>query len=103
MDRAVTGLGFPSLNRAFRFADVADTEASLAAAGFTDIDANLVPDPARFEAGDQLESFLSMVVLGPVLDPLDPAERPEVVRRVAAALPRPEVDYVRLRISATRT
>ncbi len=102
VDRAVTGLGFPSLNRAFRFAGVADTEASLAAAGFTDIEVDLVPDPARFQAGAQLESLLATVVLGPLLDPMDPAERPGVVRRIAAALPRPEVDYVRLRMSATR-
>jgi trans-aconitate 2-methyltransferase len=103
VDRAVTGLGFPSLNGAFRFADVADTEASLAAAGFTDIEVNLVHDPARFQAGAQLESFLATVVLGPLLDPMEPLARPDVVRRVAAALPRPEVDYVRLQMSATRT
>jgi trans-aconitate 2-methyltransferase len=102
VDRAVTNLGFASLNRAFRFADTGDTEASLAAAGFTDIEVKLVPDPARLQPGAQLESFLATVVLGPVLDPLEPGERPEVVRRVAAQLPRPEVDYVRLQMSATR-
>jgi trans-aconitate 2-methyltransferase len=102
VDRAVTGLGHPSLNRAFRFADRADTEASLAAAGFTDIEVNLVPDPARLPSRAQLESFLATVVLGPLLDPMEPGQRPDVVRLIADALPRPEVDYVRLQMSATR-
>jgi trans-aconitate 2-methyltransferase len=102
VDRAVTSLGFPSLNRAFRFAGVAETEASLSAAGFTDIEVDLVPDPARLQAGAQLESFLATVVLGPLLDPMEPGQRPEVARRVAEALPRPEVDYVRLQMSARR-
>jgi trans-aconitate 2-methyltransferase len=103
VDRAVAGLGFPSLNSAFRFADKSETEASLAAAGFTDIEVNLVPDPAQLPSRAQLESFLSTVVLGPLLDPMEPGQRPDVVRRVADALPRPEVDYVRLQMSATRT
>jgi trans-aconitate 2-methyltransferase len=85
------------------FAGVDDTRARLAAAGFTDIDVRLRPDPAHLTPGPQLESFLATVILGAHLDSMPAADQAPFVRAVAAALPAPVIDYVRLEISATRS
>jgi trans-aconitate 2-methyltransferase len=86
----------------WEFAGVEDTRERLAAASFTDIDVRLRPDPARFEPGDQLESFLATVILGAHLDGMAPDDREPFVRAVAGRLAEPVVDYVRLEISAVR-
>jgi len=86
----------------WNFAGVAETRERLAAAGFTDIEAGLVPDPAYFESAGQLEAFLATVVLGVHLRDLPAGERRPFVRAVAAGLDQPAVDYVRLQIRATR-
>lgn len=88
------------MNDALQFAGAEQTAARLGAVGFVDVQVELVPDPARVQPGDQLEAFLRTVVLGAVLDPLPKERRAEVVRDVAARLPRPEVDYVRLQAAA---
>lgn len=86
----------------WNFAGPEETEARLRRAGFTDIEVGLTPDPARLEPGEQLCSYLATVVLGGHLARL-PKDRHEwFVREVAARLPEPVVDYVRLTISATR-
>ncbi|HEX8497701.1 MAG TPA: class I SAM-dependent methyltransferase, partial [Actinomycetales bacterium] len=100
LDAALVDLGLASVDDALRFADAEQTAERLAAAGFVDVHVELVADPALLEPGEQLETFLRTVVLGTVLDPLPEDERTEVVRQVAARLPRPEVDYVRLQASA---
>ncbi len=100
VDAALTDLGLPSVNGQLTFATAESTRAALAAAGFTDVDVDLRPDPAVFTERDQLEAFLAVVVLGTVLDPLPSTERRRVVLAVAARLPRPEVDYVRLTVHA---
>ncbi|MEW2521207.1 class I SAM-dependent methyltransferase [Actinacidiphila alni] len=84
------------------FAGAADTRERLAAAGFTDVEVGLRPDPARFEPGEQLESYLATVVLGAHLDAMADDDREPFVKAVAARLAEPVVDYVRLEISATR-
>lgn len=86
----------------WNFAGVEETEDALAAAGFTDLHVELVPDPAVLSRGEQLETYLATVVLGAHLRELDPSEHAAFVRTVAAELPEPVIDYVRLRISATR-
>ncbi|SEG77383.1 trans-aconitate 2-methyltransferase [Actinacidiphila yanglinensis] len=86
----------------WEFAGIDDTRARLAAAGFTEIDVQLRPDPAVFEPGEQLESFLATVILGPRLDAMADADREPFVKAVAARLPEPVADYVRLEISAVR-
>ena len=63
----------------------------------------LVPDQARFEPGAQLEAYLGTVVLGSVLEQVPAAARAELVHRVAARLPEPSVDYVRLQARARRS
>ena len=79
-----------------------ETRARLAAAGFTGIEVGLVPDPARLESADQFEAYLATVILGVHLRDMPPAERRPFVRAVAARVPGPVADYVRLQIRATR-
>lgn len=86
----------------WNFAGIGETEERLADAGFTDIDVTLRPDPARLEAGAQLESYLATVVLGAHMNRLPEAERRDFVRAVQDRLPEPVVDYVRLELRARR-
>jgi trans-aconitate 2-methyltransferase len=86
----------------WNFAGVAETKQRLRGAGFTDIEVGLLPDPARLEPGEQLRSYLAVVVLGGQLERLAEDEREAFVNAVADRLPEPVVDYVRLTISATR-
>jgi trans-aconitate 2-methyltransferase len=86
----------------WNFAGTEETRERLERAGFTDVEVALYPDPARFEPGEQLQRYLATVVLGAHLDRLPPSERDAFVHAVAARLPEPVVDYVRLTISATR-
>jgi trans-aconitate 2-methyltransferase len=100
VDVALQEVGLPSVNGQLTFATAEDTRSALTEAGFANVRVSLVPDPAVLTDSHQLEAFLATVVLGTVLDPLPAAERPEAVRAVARRLPRPEIDYVRLRIEA---
>ena len=71
-------------------------------AGFKDIEVRVVPDPAELERGEQLEAFIATVLLGATLRDMDPDEGRALVKRTAAEMPEPVVDYVRMQISATR-
>lgn len=82
------------------FATAEQTARHLAAAGFTDIDARCVPDPARLGSSAQLEAFLTTVVLSAVLDQLPAGQHQQFVRDVQARLPEPAVDFVRLQVCA---
>ncbi|HVX47432.1 MAG TPA: methyltransferase domain-containing protein [Mycobacteriales bacterium] len=86
----------------WNFATAEETTERLERAGFTEVEARLVPDPARLERGEQLEAFIATVLLGAQLRGLPSAQRRPLVRAVAARLPEPVIDYVRLRISAVR-
>jgi trans-aconitate 2-methyltransferase len=80
----------------------ADEElAHLRNAGFAEADAELVPRPAAIPAED-LEHYLATVVLGWHIDRLGPDRGAALVRDVAAALPEPVIDYVRLVLVARR-
>jgi trans-aconitate 2-methyltransferase len=87
----------------WNFAGPDETRRRLEAAGFEDVQVWLQDEPTPFEPGEPLETFLGTVILGAHLDRLPPDERPGYVRAVAARLPRPEVDYVRLNIVARRS
>lgn len=100
IDAVLVELGLASVDDALQFAGADETAARLVAAGFVDVQVELVPDPARLQPGAQLEAFLRAVVLGAVLDPLPADQHAGVVQAVAARLPRPEVDYVRLQAAA---
>jgi trans-aconitate 2-methyltransferase len=86
----------------WHFADAQETRVRLERAGFTDVEAGLVPDPARLEPGEQFHSYLRTVVLGAHLDRIPPAEHDAFVTAVADRLAEPVVDYVRLVFSAKR-
>jgi trans-aconitate 2-methyltransferase len=84
------------------FAEADETRERLGQAGFTDLDVRLRPDPAQFDDPAQLRQHLRTVVLGGHLDQLPAAEHDEFVEAVAARLPEPVVDYVRLEFTAVR-
>lgn len=86
----------------WNFAGPAETKERLEAAGFTDVDVALVPDPARLQPGEQLRTYLATVVLGSHLDAMPEPERAPFVAAVADRLDEPVVDYVRLTMAATR-
>jgi trans-aconitate 2-methyltransferase len=84
------------------FATAEATRRRLAAAGFRDVETWLHGEPTALEPGDALREYLATVVLGHHLERRAPGERDAFVRAVAAAMPGPVVDYVRLNILAFR-
>ena len=92
----------PAWRSSRNFAWPEETAERLAAAGFTDIETWLNPEPTPLEPGEQLETFLATVILREHLPLIAPADRPRFVHAVAERLPRPVIDYVRLNISARR-
>jgi trans-aconitate 2-methyltransferase len=71
--------------------------------GFVDVECWLTDEPTRFEPGEPLETYLRTVVLGAHLERLPPDERDAFVHEVAARLPGPLIDYVRLNMVARRS
>ncbi|HMA45848.1 MAG TPA: class I SAM-dependent methyltransferase [Frankiaceae bacterium] len=102
VEAALRSIGLSTIDDTLGFATAGQTARRLRGAGFVDVEVRTVADPARLAPGAQLEAFLGTVVLGAVLDPLPETDRAGVVREVAARLPAPQVDYVRLQASATR-
>jgi trans-aconitate 2-methyltransferase len=82
------------------FAGPRETEARLAEAGFTEILCGLEPRPVR---PDEPGAFIETVCLGPHLDRLpEELRRPYLEAVLELIGPRPELDYVRLNISARK-
>ena len=79
------------------------TVGRLDASGFVDIECWLTDEPTRFEPGEPFEMYLRTVVLGAHLERLPAGERDAFVHTVAARLPEPVIDYVRLNIVARRS
>ena len=84
------------------FAAPDETRGRLEAAGFTEIETWLHDEPTALEPGEPLREYLRTVVLGAHLDRLPAERRNAFVEAVAAGLPTPMIDYVRLNILATR-
>jgi trans-aconitate 2-methyltransferase len=84
-----------------RYASPDETAALLAATGFTDVRCWLEPRPTPLPP-DQVEPYLRAICLGGILDAMPQGDRDAFVRDVAARLPEPTIDYVRLNISARR-
>jgi trans-aconitate 2-methyltransferase len=83
-----------------RFPDCNDTVAILADAGFDAIECELVPRPVH---PPEPREFIRTVCLGPHLDLLPEAKRDAFLNAVLDRLGAdPELDYVRLNISATK-
>ena len=78
------------------------TAVRLEQSGFTDIRAWLSEAPTRFEPGAPLEAFLETVCLRAHVATIAPEAREPFVRAVAARMPEPVLDYVRLNIVARR-
>lgn len=79
-----------------------ETRRWLAAAGFVDVNVWLKEEPTQFEPGEPFEAFLRTVILGAHLARLPAEEHDAFVHEVAARLPKAEIDYVRLNVSARR-
>ncbi len=75
----------------------------LDAAGYVDIECWLTDEPWRFEPGEPFETYLRTVVLGDHLARLPAEEHAAFVHEVAAGMPEPVIDYVRLNIVARRS
>lgn len=83
------------------FATPEETVRRLRRAGFAHAEATLVPRPAVVAAGE-LEASLRTVVLGDHVARLGPEAGERLVADVAARMPEPVLDYVRLIVSARR-
>jgi trans-aconitate 2-methyltransferase len=84
------------------FATPEETERRLTTAGFEDAHVWLHPELTPLPPGPELETYLATIVLRAHVAHMGESERAAFVSEVAARLPRHEVDYVRLNISATR-
>jgi trans-aconitate 2-methyltransferase len=93
----------PAWHGPWLFADPDETRTRLEAAGFTDIQTWLNPEPTPLEPGVPLETFLRTVILREHLPLIAKRDRVAYIRAVAEGLPRPEIDYVRLNIVARRS
>jgi trans-aconitate 2-methyltransferase len=99
---AVDELG-ESLDGPWNFATPEDTRRRLVSAGFVDVNVWLNDEPTPFATAEDMDLFIRTSCLGPWLSRL-PAERYErLAQGVAARLPKPELDYVRLNIVARRS
>ncbi len=78
------------------------TAERLERSGFTDIRTWLSDAPTRFDRGEPFEAFLATVCLRAHLAGIPEGEHRPFVRAVAARMPEPVLDYVRLNITARR-
>lgn len=85
------------------YASAADTEARLRAAGFDEIQVWTNPEPTPFPSGASLVEFLETVCLREYLATVPPGQRRAFARQVAARMPEPVIDYVRLNMVARRS
>ncbi|MCF2532872.1 class I SAM-dependent methyltransferase [Yinghuangia soli] len=82
------------------YATAEDTADRLTASGFTGVRTWLVDAPVAFETREEAADFLDAAALGPYLADRSEADRRSVVRTVAARLPSPVLDFVRLNMTA---
>jgi trans-aconitate 2-methyltransferase len=99
--RAVRSLGVERAGT-WLYASAEETTERLRRAGFTDVRVWTHPELTPFPSGAALADFLETVCLHEHLATLPPAERRPFAERVAAAMPEPVIDYVRLNIAARR-
>ena len=85
------------------FATPERTEERLRAAGFAQAECWLHAEPTPFETIEELETFLCTVVLRDHVRSMTDGETDAFAHAVATRLPRLELDYVRLNISARRS
>ncbi|HET9248720.1 MAG TPA: methyltransferase domain-containing protein [Actinomycetota bacterium] len=85
------------------FATPEDTEQRLRATGFVDARCWLHAEPTPFESVEALATFLRTVVLRDHVASMTDEGAAAFAQEVASALPRPELDYVRLDLDARRS
>jgi trans-aconitate 2-methyltransferase len=97
---------FVSWSEPCHFENVADTEARLSRAGFTDIQVSVVAAPVPFEAPDLFTEFVAAVCLRHQLHRLPETERGGFMQQIAARAveddPPLTLDYWRLNIAARK-
>lgn len=97
---------FVSWTEPCHFENVADTEARLSRAGFTDIEVSLAIAPVPFQAPDLFSEFVGAVCLRHQLHRLPEAERDGFMRQLTAQAaeddPPLTLDYWRLNIDARK-
>jgi trans-aconitate 2-methyltransferase len=79
------------------------TAERLARSGFVEIETWLSDAPTPFATAEELETFIATVCLRVHLQTLPEEGRARFVREVAARMPEPVLDYVRLNITARRS
>jgi trans-aconitate 2-methyltransferase len=84
------------------FPTPAESEARLAAAGFTEIRAGLHAEPIQLEPGEPLQTYLATIVLRAHLAHEPARRRADLVQAVADRLPDGRINYVRLDLNARR-
>ncbi|HEU4701224.1 MAG TPA: class I SAM-dependent methyltransferase [Conexibacter sp.] len=82
------------------YAGAEETQARLRSAGFDRLSVRLVPRTSRFDSDEQLERFLTSVVLRTFVVELGAERGRALVREVAAWLPERAIHWVRLEIVA---
>jgi trans-aconitate 2-methyltransferase len=82
------------------YASPEETTSRLERAGFADIKVWSHPEPVTFSDRTALVDFLQTVCLREHLATIDPQQQRAFTERVAAAMPVPTLDYVRLNIVA---
>ena len=92
----------PAFKRRHNFQTPEATRERLERSGFDEVHAWLTDAPTSFEPGAPFEAFLETVCLRTFLDELPPEQRERFVKTVAARMPEPLLDYVRLNIVARR-
>jgi trans-aconitate 2-methyltransferase len=100
LESAVARLGH-SFGGDHTFPTVDQTRERLRAAGFVEVDVWLHDEPTPIPPAD-FEAFLANICLRAFVEGMSPADRDSFVREVAAQMPGPEIDYVRLNIRARR-
>jgi trans-aconitate 2-methyltransferase len=97
--RALDELGHP--DHPWTYAGAQETERRLAAAGFSSYGVRLVPRVSKHDP-QELERFLTSVVLRAHVAALGPEAGAQLVHDVAARLPDSQLDWVRLEVVARR-
>lgn len=100
LERVISQLGHTFVGGK-TFATAEETRARLETAGFDDVETWLHEEPTTLPERD-LEPFLETVCLGGIVDGMGEDERERFVHEVAARMPEPRIDYVRLNIRARR-
>jgi len=98
---AVRSTGFERAGK-WLYASPQETHDRLVAAGFEDVEVWTHPEPTPLDRGVELETYLETVCLRTHVAGMSSTERARFLSEVAAAMPEPVIDYVRLNISARR-